>query len=256
MQPNAKPFLHFKKHHTMQSKKNFVYATALLLFAGFSTACEKDQDDQISTELDTVTTGIIAELSTTLAQDIAKLGTSSAKGQVLTTGVCGATQDTTIANSFAQGNASKTGTLNLAWTLNCNPLKVPTSVTLKALGSGSLDSKILSSSSESNGDFTMGGLAKSATAYSIDGTFVQIAKPVSKIRNETHFYSQIDATVSKLMVSKGSTPQITSGTVTFKVQTGQLREQAQLLVEGTIVFKGNKQATLTLNGKTYEIDLN
>lgn len=240
----------------MQSRKNFVYATVLMLFAGFSTACEKDQDDQISTELDAVTAGIIAELSTTVAQDIAKLGTTSAKGQLLTTGVCGATQDTTISNSFVQGNASKTGTLNLAWTLNCNQVKVPISASLKAVGSGSLDSKILSSSSDSNGDFSMAGLAKSATAYSIDGTFTQIAKPVSKIRNETHFYSQIDASVSKLTVSKASSPQITSGTVTFKVQTGQLREEAQLLVEGTIVFKGNKQATLTLNGKTYEIDLN
>ena len=72
----------------------------------------------------------------------------------------------------------------------------------------------------------------------------------------SHFYSQIDATVSKLSVSKTSTPSITGGTVTFKVQTGQLREQAQFLVEGSIVFKGNKQATLTVNGKTYEIDLN
>ena len=240
----------------MQSRKNFVYATVLLLFAVFSTACEKDQDDQISMELDAVTAGIIAELSTTVAQDIAKLGTTSAKGQLLTTGVCGATQDTTISNNFAQGNASKTGTLNLAWTLNCNQVKVPISASLKAVGSGSLDSKILSSSSESNGDFSMGGLAKSATAYIIDGTFVQIAKPASKIRNETHFYSQIDASVSKLTVSKESSHQITSGTVTFKVQTGQLREQTQLLVEGNIVFKGNKQATLTLNGKTYEIDLN
>ena len=62
--------------------------------------------------------------------------------------------------------------------------------------------------------------------------------------------------MSKLSISKTSTPTITAGTVSFKVQTGQLREQAQLLVEGTIVFKGNKKATLTVNGKTYEIDLN
>ena len=146
--------------------------------------------------------------------------------------------------------------MNLKLTLNCNQLKVPTSVKIVAAGSGSLDSKILSSSSESDGAFTLTGLAKSASNYQLDGSFIQIAQPVSKVRNETHFYSQIDATVSKLSISKTSTPTITAGTVSFKVQTGQLREQAQFLVEGTIVFKGNKQATLTVNGKTYEIDLN
>ncbi len=147
----------------MQSRNNFVYALALMLFAGLSTACEKNQGDQISTELDAVTAGIIAELSTTLAQDIAKTGTESAKGQLLTTGVCGTTQDTTFSNAVSEGNFSKTGSMNLQWTLNCNQLKVPASIKIVATGSGSLDSKILSSSSESDGDFTLTGLAKSAS---------------------------------------------------------------------------------------------
>lgn len=239
----------------MQSK-NFVYTFVLLVFAGLSTACEKNQDDELSTELDAVTAGIVAELSSTLTQDLAKIGTYSVPGQLLNNGVCGATQDTTFSNAFTEGNFSKTGSMNLQWTLNCNQLKVPTSVKIVAAGNGSLDSKILSSSSENDGDFSLTGLAKSATTYQLDGSFVQIAQPVSKVRNETHFYSQIDATVSKLSISKTSTPAITGGTVTFKVQTGRLREQAQFLVEGSIVFKGNKQATLNVNGKTYEIDLN
>jgi hypothetical protein len=239
----------------MQSK-NFVYAFMLMVFAGFSTACEKNQEEELSTELDPITAGIVAELSSTLTQDLAKIGTHSVQGQLLTTGVCGATKDTTFSNAVSEGNFSKTGSMNLKLTLNCNQLKVPTSVKIVAAGSGSLDSKILSSSSESDGDFTLTGLAKSASTYQLDGSLIQIAQPVSKVRNETHFYSQIDATVSKLSISKTSTPTITAGTVSFKVQTGQLREQAQLLVEGTIVFKGNKKATLTVNGKTYEIDLN
>ena len=239
----------------MQSK-NFVYALALFVFAGISSACEKNQDDQLSAEMDPTTTAMVTELASTLTQDLAKIATQSAQGQLLTNGVCGATQDTTFSNAIAQGNFSKTGSLNLQWTLNCNQLKVPVSAKVVAAGSGSLDSKVLSSSSESDGDFTLSGLAKSASTYQLDGSLIQIAKPVSKVRNETHFYSQIDATVSKLSVSKTSTPNITGGTVTFKVQTGQLREQAQFLLEGNIVFKGNKQATLTVNGKTFEIDLN
>jgi hypothetical protein len=239
-------FIHLKKQ-TMTSK-NLLYAFVLMIAVSMSTSCEKAQEDQISTELDAVTTGIIAELSAAATQDIAKIGSTSAQSQLLKSGVCGATQDTTIANSFTKGNASKSGSLTLAWTLNCNQVKVPTSLSVKATGTGNLDSKILSSSSNSTG--------KSATVYSIDGTLQQIAQPVSKVRNETHFYSQIDAKVSKVTVSKDSSHQITSGTVAFTVQTGQLREQAQVLVEGSIVFKGNKQATVTVNGKTYEIDLN
>ncbi len=239
----------------MQSK-NFVYALVLIVFAGASTACEKNQEDELSTVLDPVTAGIVVELSSTLTQDLAKIGAHSVQGQLLTTGVCGATQDTTFSNAISEGNFNKTGSMNLQWTLNCNQLKVPVSAKVVAAGSGSLDSKILSSSSESDGDFTLTGLAKSASVYQLDGSFIQIAQPVSKVRNETHFYSQIDAAVSKLSISKTSTPAITGGTVSFKVQTGQLREQAQLLVEGTIVFKGSKKATLTVNGKTYEIDLN
>lgn len=239
----------------MQSK-NFVYALALFVFAGISSACEKNQDDQLSAEIDPTTTAMVTELASNLTQDLAKIATQSTQGQLLTNGVCGATQDTTFSNAVAQGNFSKTGSLNLQWTLNCNQLKVPVSAKVVAAGSGSLDSKVLSSSSESDGDFTLSGLAKSASTYQLDGSLIQIAKLVSKVRNETHFYSQIDATVSKLSVSKTSTPNITGGTVTFKVQTGQLREQAQFLLEGNIVFKGNKQATLTVNGKTFEIDLN
>jgi hypothetical protein len=238
------------------TSKNLLYAFVLMIAASMSTSCEKAQEDQISTELDAVTTGIIAELSAAATQDIAKIGNTSAQSQLLKSGVCGATQDTTIANSFTKGNASKSGSLTLAWTLNCNQIKVPTSLSVKATGTGNLDSKILSSSSNSTGNFSISGLAKSATVYSIDGTLQQIAQPVSKVRNETHFYSQIDAKVSKVTVSKDSSHQITSGTVAFTVQTGQLREQAQVLVEGSIVFKGNKQATVTVNGKTYEIDLN
>lgn len=239
----------------MQSK-NVFYALVMLAFTSLNLACDKNQDDQMSTELDAVTTAIVAELSSTVAQDLAKMGTHAAQGQMLSTGVCGATQDTTFANSFSEGGFSKTGSMTLQWTLLCNQAKVPTSAKLTAEGSGSLDSKILSSSSDSEGEFTMIGLAKSATVYQLDGTFTQIAQPVSKVRNETHFYSQIDATVNKLTVSKDSSHTITGGTVGFQVQTGKLREQAQLLLEGTIVFKGNKQATVTVNGKTYEVDLN
>lgn len=239
----------------MQSK-NVFYALVLLVFASLNLACDKNQDDQVSTELDAVTTAIVAELSSTVAQDLAKVGTHSAQGQLLSTGVCGATQDTTFSNSFSEGGFSKTGTMTIQWTLLCNQVKVPTSVKLVATGAGNLDSKVLSSSSYSDGAFTMTGLAKSATVYQLDGAFTQVAQPVSKVRNETHFYSQIDATVSKLTVSKDSSHTITGGTVSFQVQTGKLREQAQLLVEGTIVFKGNKQASITVNGKTYEVDLN
>ena len=172
----------------MQSK-NFVCAFMLMVFAGFSTACEKNQEEELSTELDPITAGIVAELSSTLTQDLAKIGTHSVQGQLLTTGVCGATKDTTFSNAVSEGNFSKTGSMNLKLTLNCNQLKVPTSVKIVAVGSGNLDSKILSSSSESDGDFTLTGLAKSASTYQLDGSLIQIAQPVSKVRNETHFYS-------------------------------------------------------------------
>lgn len=239
----------------MQSK-NVFYALSLMALTTLNLACEKNQDDQLSTELDPVTTAMVAELSSTVAQDLAKVGFHATQGQFLSTGVCGAAQDTTFASSFSQGALSKTGSMTLQWTLLCNQAKVPTSMKIVAEGAGSLDSKILSSSSDSEGTFTMTGLAKNATAYQLDGTFIQVAQPVSKVRNETHFYSQIDATVSKLTLSKDSSHSITGGTVSFQVQTGQLREQAQLLVEGTIVFKGNKQATVTVNGKSYEVNLN
>lgn len=239
----------------MQSK-NVFYALVLLGFASLNLACDKNQDDQVSTELDAATTAIVVELSSTVAQDLAKLGTHSAQSQLLSTGVCGATQDTTFSNNFSKGGFSKTGTMTLEWTLLCNQAKVPTSVKLVAMGAGSLNSKIMSSSSDNDGLFTMTGLVKNATVYQLDGTFKQIAQPVSKVWNETHFYSQIDAVVSKLTVSKDSSHTITGGTVSFQMQTGKLREQAQVLAEGTIVFKGNKQATVTVNDKTYQVDLN
>jgi hypothetical protein len=88
----------------------------------------------------------------------------------------------------------------------------------------------------------------------LNGTYNRSGSQTSKVRDRNSFTSELDMTLASLSVNK-NTLQIDGGTGTFTL-TGSVAGGGSFSYEGSITFLGNGMATITINGETYEIDLN
>ncbi len=234
---------------------------SLILFAlmfGF-TACNEDSNDDTSiianeeaaaiveSALFSGTAGIADEVSdaTLVALEYTEKG--------LTGGDCGETFDSTITRSIDEPRVAADYITSWIWTVNCNNLMVPTSLDFARNTSGEYETMRLVSDDNSSSDWTIGNLITGAT-WTLNGTYSRSGNQTSKVRNQNSFTSELEMTLASLNVNK-NTLQIDGGTGTFSL-TGSVTGGGSFSYAGSITFLGNGMATITINGETYEIDLN
>jgi hypothetical protein len=165
---------------------------------------------------------------------------------------CGLEQDSSINRTFDSARFSGSLSSSWSWLLNCNAQDLPTSLNFDRSATVSYESLRLISDDSSEGDWSMGNLT-TGTEFVFNGNYHRSGTQESKVRNQTSFTSEIDFVLTDLKVGKLKR-RINSGTATFTL-TGESSTGQSYSLTGSIVFLGDGEAELTINGTTYPIDL-
>ncbi|MCB0632432.1 MAG: hypothetical protein R2824_07695 [Saprospiraceae bacterium] len=165
---------------------------------------------------------------------------------------CGVEQDSSINRTFDSARFSGSLSSTWSWLLNCTAQDVPTDLSFNREASVSYESLRLISDDSSTGGWSMSNLT-TGTEFVFNGNYSRTGSQESKVRNQTSFTSQIDFVLTDLKVGKLKR-RINSGTATFSL-TGESSTGQSYSITGSIVFLGDGEAEVTINGTTYPIDL-
>jgi len=234
---------------------NFLKLPAIVLLLAVG-ACSKNSDNSAN-----------ASISTDDAATIMANSVSSGSGGMVSASAdvtvnaqvtfnanpgCGGTKTYSFSRQNPQGaSVTYSYAFNYTYTLNCVN-NVPDNVSSSATSTGSFDGPSLSSTDSGTSTFNVAGLAASANAYTLNGEYKRAGSFKQKTGNMNQGSSNVDITVSSLSIPKtGGT--IASGSATFTLSgTGN---NGAFNFSGTIIFVGNNQANLTINGTAYVVNL-
>jgi hypothetical protein len=157
---------------------------------------------------------------------------------------CGASFDSSIIRSSAAG-AAVTYSFSLAWgwKLSCAS---PANFSASFNGRSTYDAPRISSNDSSKGSFVMTGLSLTDANYTLNTNYVRNGSQQSKIGKKNSFTSNITITSGNVKVDK-VTREIVSGTATASI-SGASSSGKAFSFSGTLIFNGNKTATLQITG--------
>lgn len=140
-----------------------------------------------------------------------------------------------------------------SYALNCINGVFNHSATITSAYSGSFANSSLSSTYSGSADFTIAGLGKTYTAYVINGEYKRSGTFQSKTDTSYHGTHSVDIVFTNLTITK-PLEVIKSGSASFTI-SGNMPSKGVFNYTGTIVFNGDENATLTVNGTVYLINL-
>ncbi len=166
---------------------------------------------------------------------------------------CDVTFDSTLTININQAAVTANFSTTLGWTVNCNNLQVPQSLTFQRTSSGSYETNRSMGSNQVGSSWTISNLV-GGNNWSFAGTYNSSGTFTSKVRNQNQWNNSFELTISEIQVSK-DTYSIVSGEGTFSLLLSNSEGDSQSF-EGSIVFLGNKMGTLTINGANIDLDWN
>jgi hypothetical protein len=162
---------------------------------------------------------------------------------------------TTIADSLSFNGSTSSFTVNALYkfkrTLNCDggqPDNLVNAITF----SGSFDGPRLSSTDSGTSAVTIGGLANTATDFKINGVYTRTGFFTSKVGDKASGNSTVVINATNILLSKPGRA-IASGSALISV-SGSV-PAGSFNFSGTLVFKGENQATLTIGTTIYLVNL-
>jgi hypothetical protein len=136
------------------------------------------------------------------------------------------------------------------YTYNCG---TSPSVTTTSAYSGSFVTPNLASTFAGSADFTIGGINRLSPDYTINGEYKRSGSFQSKTDTSFEGTHSVDITITNLVLVKPLRI-IKSGSASFTI-SGDMPKRGAFNYTGTIVFNGGDNATLTVNGQAYIINL-
>lgn len=235
----------------------FLILATIALFLVFTTSCEKENTtgpDETLTEEEVV--GVVegALLMNTEGVTAEALDAATTSDEYLekNNGPCEASFDTMVVRSYSGARISSSYTSHWGWTVHCNDLMVPNALDFSRTTVGIYETLRMSSDDNAVSSWTVDNLI-AGDNYIINGNYTREGSQMSKVRSQNTFTSSISVELTDLQVHK-ELKRIESGTATYSL-SGQSNNGTSFLYEGEIIFLGNGNATVTINGNTYEIDL-
>ena len=119
--------------------------------------------------------------------------------------------------------------------------------------SGSFTTPNLSSTFSGSSDFTIAGVNHLSPTYTINGEYKRSGSFQSKTDTSFEGTHSVDITITNLVLVK-PLRNIKSGSATFTI-SGDMPKRGSFNYTGTIVFNGGDNATLTVNGQGYIVNL-
>lgn len=231
-----------------------------LLFATFTFwSCEKD-DPQPETDDDTdeMVVAIIDDAlsaSTSGLMYEAQVASQLAATHMIKSGnnnVCDMTFDSTLVIPYANNFITGSYNASWGWNINCNDFFLPISINLDATSANSYQTNSITSNSTSSSNWLMdnlltGDFFEFSGEYEREGTFSIQLKELNTWTSEFSF------DLTSLRFDK-ETLAAEGGEATFDFE-GETARGLKIDVDGSIEFIGKDKAIVTINGNTYEIDL-
>ncbi len=187
----------------------------------------------------------------TLVVDDAVL-TTSANGSARTQ-ACGYTDSNTLTKTNGAGAVvTYSFSFDYDYALTCSagsPLKMTADVAYL----GSLDAPRMAVDASGAALLDVTSLDAAEDNYLVNGSFDRKGSFVSKVRNQNTSQSTIDLTLTNVAVDK-TNRMITGGEASLTI-TGTVTGKGDFSFTGSIVFKGNKQADVTINGSKYSVNV-
>ncbi len=234
--------------------KNQMFSLFALVIAIFTfSACGKDHEEIKAAISETQISYLVeSALSEGMAGLTAQVEAMVAIAEKNISGQCGVTKDSTVVleNKTAIGSAEYT--TEYTWTLECQSDVVPLNYDFICHTEGNYNNNRMTSSDYGDATWELTGLNESVNEFTANGTYARNGEQTFK-SDGIVTESNMDITVTNMKIDKDS-EEITEGTAEVTVH-GTADGGESFDFEGQIVFKGGGRATLTVNGKTFNINL-
>lgn len=179
--------------------------------------------------------------------------TISAQAKINVDSLCGTTWADSVNRKINAGGFSYTYDAKYSYAVNCSTNLFGGSITASTIYAGTFASPGLTSTVMGTSDFTLGGLGAGSSTYNLNGEYKRSGSFQSKSDTSFAGTHNVDLVISNLVFTKPGRV-IKSGTATVTI-VGNTPKKGSFDFTGTIVFNGGNQATLTLNGNVYLVDL-
>lgn len=239
-------------------KNSIILITVL---AGFLfTSCNKEEDE-IQTQSQSITEEeAVQVVQSSLSEESAGLTENSSEftkvfeDEISKNAQCNQTVTETYTYSHNGTFAQAEYKYNWSYTLTCNGLGIPQSASFSSNGNGTFKTSRIESNDSSTFSASVVGLQPTSSVMTYNVTYKRLgSQQLTTNQNTRNVNSELNSTLVDLVVRK-SNYQVSSGSGTFTLSGST--NQGNFSYTGSIVFKGNKTATITINGNEYNIDLN
>lgn len=167
---------------------------------------------------------------------------------------CGLVITDTVSRQSSSSSTLVTYSYNSIYnfTLNCIN-SVPSDMTSILAYNGNFSGPVWLLTDTGTTNFAVTGLSPQATDFVLNGEYKRQGSFHSKIDTTKHGYRNVDIVVTALTLLKPART-IVSGTATITV-SGYTPKKGKFTFDGTLVFKNDGTANLTINGNAYNINL-
>lgn len=230
-------------------KKNIFKLSAFILSICIISSCskrkeftEEDAAEIIEKSIEKDTYGV-SELITKYSENLVNSYSSYPCDQY----------DTSYSFSYSGPLVNSDYQVNWDYTLICGLFSVPSAAELNATISGSYSTNRINSNDNSNASLNVTGIEFSASSLNFNGSLTRNGNQTISINSKTrNVTSDINIELTNVSVNKSSFA-IESGTGSVVISGNNGSDSFSF--SGSIVFNGNGNATLTINGNTYQISV-
>ncbi|MEM7102759.1 MAG: hypothetical protein AAF502_06445 [Bacteroidota bacterium] len=237
----------------MTKLKSLSTVLALLMFVSVFASCTKEDIKAFTDEEAVVLIESSMQKSTGGMEETTAKYSENLVNEIAVNEACD--EDHASSYPFSYSNALITADYVFDWAymLSCNNLNIPTSADFTASSDGNYTTKRLTSNDNSSTAFIVTGLQPSVSSLTMNGVYTRNGTQVLTTNfNTRNISSALMIDLTDLEVAK-SDFEIESGTGTILLTV--TAEGNVFTFEGEIVFLGDSNAALTLNGVTYDINL-
>lgn len=208
-----------------------------------NTSSTDEAADLVTASLSTSTQGALSSTA-----DI----TVSAQAKFDVDSLCGETWTDSVNRSIPLGQHYKYDfKAKYTYVLDCGT--VADTVKTTSNYSGSFVTPNLTSTFSGSSNFSIGGVGRRSTQYTINGEYKRSGSFQSATDTSYEGTHNVDITLNNLVLIKPLNI-IKSGSASFTI-SGNMPKRGSFNYTGTIVFNGGDNATLTINGQGYMINL-
>jgi len=241
------------KTNKMTQFKRIIPVLVLILAPMMFTSCDKKEEIRKiiseSEAVEMIESSLQANagsLSSNLEDLAIQLTTAVTSGEI-----CDTLYTHTIEKDQQGGQMQAAYSSDLSYEMTCNSLDIPQTATFSVSTDFMYNTPRIISDDDAVFTGTVSGINPSASSMNLAGNYRSTGTQELNFKEQERVNSSFAVDLIDLKVNKQSNI-VESGSGTFLFSGAS--SDANFSYTGTILFKGNQTATLTLNGSDYEVD--